>query len=68
MAPQYFALPRLEGPFMGKKASFGKKFEDLLGEKASPAKKNQEFSDEKPRSGKIFFGPSNLKFLPSSLL
>ena len=68
--PQYFALPRLEGPFMGKKASLGKKFEDLLGEKASPAKKIKDFQRKKTSLRKNFFWPpqsQNPTSLPAML-
>ena len=57
MAPQYFALPCLECPFMGKKALFGEKFEDFLWEKATHAQKNQGFSEEKSLARQIFFWP-----------
>ena len=50
IAPQYFALSCLEGPLMGKKGSLGEKFEDLLGGKASTAKKIKDFQRKKPPS------------------
>ena len=56
--PNIFAPPDPESPFMVKKASPGKKFEDFLGEKASPAQTNQRFSEEiSALLWKFFFGP-----------
>ena len=56
MAPQYFALPCLESPFMGKKPRLGK-IQGFSWGKSHTCPKNQGFSVENSLAHKFIFDP-----------